>query len=72
MIHDSLFQVRKPDATWKETKRALRKDHRWSMADALPKDEKEKIFDDHIAKLHGRKREQFRRLLDETSEVSYV
>lgn len=41
------------------------------MADALPKEEKEKIFNDHIAKLHGRKREQFRKLLDETSEASY-
>ena len=36
----------------------------------FPRNEKEKIFNDHIAKLHGRKREQFRKLLDETLEVS--
>jgi len=61
--------VRKPDASWKETKRALRKDHRWSMADPLDKKEKEKLFTEHIAKLNNRKREQFRKLMDETPEV---
>ena len=42
------------------------------MADPLPKEEKEKLFNNHIAKLNDRKREQFRKLMDETPEVSVV
>jgi len=64
--------VRKPDSSWKETKRALRKDHRWSMADPLSKEEKEKLFNEHIAKLNIRKKDQFRKLLDETPELSFI
>ncbi|EDO43130.1 predicted protein [Nematostella vectensis] len=62
--------VRNSDVTWKETKRTLRKDHRWSMVEPLPKEEREKIFNDHISQLHERKREQFRKLLDETTELT--
>ncbi|CAB3982762.1 transcription elongation regulator 1-like, partial [Paramuricea clavata] len=61
--------VRNADANWKETKRMLRKDHRWQMLESLSKEEKESLFNSHINQLNQRKREQFRKLLDEQIEV---
>lgn len=55
---------------WREVKRLLRKDHRWDLADTLPREEKEKLFNEHIEHLIRKKREKFRELLDETSEVT--
>ena len=63
------LQVRNADVGWKETKKTLRKDHRWGMADALSKSDKEALFKQHIENLNRRKKEQFRKLLDETHEV---
>ena len=65
-------QVRNADVGWKETKKSLRKDHRWGMADALSKSDKETLFKEHIENLNRRKKEQFRKLLDETHEVGTV
>lgn len=62
--------VRNSDLSWKEVKRLLRKDHRWDLADTLPREEKEKLFNDHIEHLIRKKREKFRELLDETVGVS--
>jgi transcription elongation regulator 1 len=62
--------VRNADANWKDTKRMLRKDHRWQMLESLSKEEKEDLFNGHINQLNQRKREQFRKLLDEQTEVS--
>lgn len=39
------------------------------MADALSKSDKEALFKEHIENLNRRKKEQFRKLLDETHEV---
>ncbi|XP_028391047.1 transcription elongation regulator 1-like isoform X2 [Dendronephthya gigantea] len=61
--------VRNADANWKETKRSLRKDHRWQMLESLSKEEKEKLFNNHINQLIQRKRDQFRKLLDEQTEI---
>lgn len=47
----------------------MRKDHRWGMADALSKSDKEILFKEHIESLNQRKKEQFRKLLDDTHEV---
>ena len=47
----------------------LRKDHRWQMLESLSKEEKENLFNTHINQLNQRKREQFRKLLDEQAEV---
>ena len=57
---------------WREVKRILRKDHRWDLAESLSREEKEKLFNEHIETLMRRKREKFRELLDETSEVSLM
>ena len=48
----------------------LRKDHRWQMLESLSKEEKENLFNSHINQLNQRKREQFRKLLDEQAEVN--
>lgn len=62
-------QVRSSDATWSDTRRNLRKDHRWESASLLEREEKEKLFNEHIEALAKKKKEQFRQLLDETSMV---
>ncbi|XP_045467294.1 transcription elongation regulator 1 isoform X2 [Harmonia axyridis] len=62
--------VRDPELSWREVKRILRKDHRWDLADSLGREEKEKLFNEHIDQLLKKKREKFRELLDETADVS--
>ncbi|KAL1508885.1 hypothetical protein ABEB36_003707 [Hypothenemus hampei] len=64
--------VRNSDLSWKEVKRILRKDHRWDLADSLPRDEKEKLFNEHVEALLKKKRQSFREMLDETPEVTLV
>lgn len=65
----SLFQVRSSDVSWSDTRRTLRKDHRWESGSLLEREEKEKLFNEHIEALTKKKREHFRQLLDETSAV---
>lgn len=62
--------VRNADLGWREVKRTLRKDHRWDLVDSLSREEKEKLFNEHIELLLRKKREKFRELLDETPEVT--
>ncbi|XP_069755079.1 transcription elongation regulator 1 isoform X4 [Narcine bancroftii] len=62
--------VRSSDVTWSDTRRSLRKDHRWESASLLEREEKEKLFSEHIEALTKKKREHFRQLLDETSAIT--
>uniref|UniRef100_A0A3B3QSQ0 Transcription elongation regulator 1 n=1 Tax=Paramormyrops kingsleyae TaxID=1676925 RepID=A0A3B3QSQ0_9TELE len=62
--------VRTSDATWSETRRNLRKDHRWESASLLERDEKEKLFNEHVEALSKKKKEHFRQLLDETTLIT--
>jgi len=64
-----LFQVRNSDAIWHDTKRSLRRDHRWELADLLEATEKERLFREHVEALAEKKRLQFRKLLEETPQV---
>ncbi|XP_066150090.1 transcription elongation regulator 1 [Euwallacea fornicatus] len=64
--------VRNTDLSWKEVKRLLKKDHRWDLADSLSRDEKEKLFNEHVEALMKKKRQGFREMLDETSDVTLV
>merc|ERR1740128_1202128 len=59
--------VRTTDITWREAKKVLKKDHRWQLLDGLEKDEKEKLFEQHVEQLSKKKKEKFRELLDEMS-----
>ncbi|NXC20277.1 TCRG1 regulator, partial [Corythaeola cristata] len=64
--------VRSSDVSWSDTRRTLRKDHRWESGSLLEREEKEKLFNEHIEALTKKKREHFRQLLDETSAVRTV
>ncbi|XP_046625933.1 transcription elongation regulator 1 isoform X1 [Neodiprion virginianus] len=57
--------VRNGDLAWREAKRQLRKDHRWDLAESLEREEKERLFNEHIEQLGRKKRDKFRELLDE-------
>ena len=52
--------VRTTDITWREAKKLLKKDHRWQLLDGLEKDEKEKLFEQHVEILSKKKKEKFR------------
>ncbi|KAI4873132.1 hypothetical protein NFI96_016446 [Prochilodus magdalenae] len=62
--------VRSTDVSWSDTRRNLRKDHRWESASLLERHEKEKLFEQHVEALAKRKKEQFRQLLDETTMIT--
>ncbi|GBP27172.1 Transcription elongation regulator 1 [Eumeta japonica] len=57
--------VRNPDLTWREAKKQLKKDHRYNLAELLPKEDKERLFSQHTAALCGRRRDKMRELLAE-------
>src|SRR6218665_97563 len=63
-------QVRNPDASWRETRKKLHRDHRWGLAKSLDKAEKEKLFEEQIAILNKKNKEMFHRLLDETVGIT--
>lgn len=62
--------VRSSDVSWSDTRRTLRKDHRWESGSLLEREEKEKLFSEHIDALTKKKREHFRQLLDETYTIT--
>ncbi|GIX95506.1 transcription elongation regulator 1 [Caerostris extrusa] len=62
--------VRLPDVSFHEIKKTLRKDHRWEMIGELDREEREKLYEEHINLLYRRKKEKFRELLSETPEVT--
>lgn len=59
--------VRNSDLTWKEVKKQLKKDGRWELVETLDREEKERLFNDHINSLIKKKRDKFREMLDETN-----
>ncbi|GFO13671.1 transcription elongation regulator 1, partial [Plakobranchus ocellatus] len=61
--------VRNSEVTWRDTRKQLRKDHRWELTESLEREEKEKLFETHIEGLYKRNRIMFHSLLDET-EIS--
>ncbi|XP_013778549.1 transcription elongation regulator 1-like [Limulus polyphemus] len=65
-----MCHVRNSDASWREAKKALRKDHRWEMVESLDREEREKLFNEHIEALNKKKKEKFRELLEETAEIT--
>lgn len=61
--------IRVPDVIWHDAKKLLRKDHRYE-ASILDRAERERLFDEHISLLIRKKKEKFRELLDETSDIT--
>lgn len=64
--------VRNADLTWKEVKKQLRKDHRWELVEQLERDDRERIFNDHIDQLARKKRDKFREMLEELQQPQRV
>ena len=62
-------QVRQSTASWHATKKTLKKDSRWELADLLDGSDKERLFREHVSILGEKKKKQFQKLLEETSEV---
>ncbi|XP_063709217.1 transcription elongation regulator 1 isoform X2 [Culicoides brevitarsis] len=65
-----LVDLVKTDVTWKESKKALKKDSRYDMADMLSREEKETLFEEHINTLSKKKRDKFREMLEELPQFS--
>ena len=65
-----LVQVRNADSSWRDVRKQLRKDQRWDLAESLDREEKEKLFDEHMDELSKKNKEMFHKLLEETSGVS--
>lgn len=64
-------KVTKPsEMNWKEAKKILKRDSRWSYCKVLEKEKKEQLFDEHMDKFRAKKREMFYQLLDETTGVT--
>ncbi|XP_048485694.1 transcription elongation regulator 1, partial [Plutella xylostella] len=57
--------VRNPELSWREAKKQLKKDHRYSLAELLSKDDKERLFTTHTHALGNKRRDKFRALLTE-------
>ena len=60
--------VRTADAEWKEIKKNLKKDPRWSQD--LSRDEKEKLFDEHVDALEKKRQMAFHVLLSEHTTLT--
>uniref|UniRef100_A0A182P604 Transcription elongation regulator 1 n=1 Tax=Anopheles epiroticus TaxID=199890 RepID=A0A182P604_9DIPT len=61
--------VRNADLTWKEVKKLLKKDNRWELISMLDRDDRERLFNEHISNLVRKKRDKFREMLDEISSL---
>lgn len=62
--------VRNPDSSWREAKRTLRKDHRWDLVESLEREERDKLFAEHLEQLQRKKKDKYRDLLDETPSIT--
>ncbi|KPJ18778.1 Transcription elongation regulator 1 [Papilio machaon] len=62
--------VRNPDLTWREAKKQLKKDHRYKLAELLSKEDKERLFSQHISVLSNKRRDKLRALLTELGVTS--
>ncbi|ESO09267.1 hypothetical protein HELRODRAFT_156427 [Helobdella robusta] len=63
--------IKSVELDYSESKKLLRKDSRYDpLSGSLDKEVRQKMFDEHMEALKKKNREMFRRLLDETSEVT--
>jgi transcription elongation regulator 1 len=62
--------IKTVDLSWHDAKKTLRKESRYEQADSLDREEKQKLFEEHVESLKKKNKEMFHKLLDETSEVT--
>jgi transcription elongation regulator 1 len=60
--------VRTADAEWKETKKSLQKDSRWTQE--LEREEKKRLFMEHVNVLEKKRKLAFHTILDEHSTLT--
>ncbi|CAF0903174.1 unnamed protein product [Brachionus calyciflorus] len=69
LLIDLIRPVTGADLTWKEAKKILKKDPRWSYCKILEREDKEKLFDEHMSKFRAKLRDVFYKILDDTSGI---
>ncbi|KPM03486.1 transcription elongation regulator 1-like protein [Sarcoptes scabiei] len=62
--------IRSPGYSWREAKRLMKKDHRWDLVEMMDRNEMETLFENHIANLIKKKRDKFRKMLDEIKDLT--
>ena len=68
----AVSKVRKPDVSWHDARKTLKRDVRWEVvAASVDSTERETMFQSHIRAMNEKKRVAFRKLLDETLQVCY-
>lgn len=61
--------IRSEEYSWREAKKVIKKDKRIDLCSILSREEKEKLFDQHIEGLLRKKKEKFRELLSEVKGI---
>merc|ERR1739838_771390 len=63
--------IKHPDYSWKEAKKIFKKDSRYdNISGNLEKSDRERLFDEHIDMLVAKKKENYRKLLDEQKGIA--
>ena len=65
-----LKESKSVELSWKEAKKILKRDSRWSYCKILEKEKKEQLFEEHMSRFRAKKRDLFHQLLDDTSGVA--
>ena len=69
LLIDLIRPVVGADLSWKEAKKILKKDPRWSHCKILDKKAKEELFEEHMSKFRAKQRELFFNILDDTPGI---
>lgn len=72
LLIDLIRPVIGADLSWKEAKKILKKDPRWSHCKILDKEAKEELFEEHMSKFRAKQRDLFFKLLDETPGIELI
>jgi transcription elongation regulator 1 len=51
--------LKQSEQSWRDARRQLRKDKRWELADLLDKEQKERLFDEHMRNLEKKRKDAF-------------
>ncbi|RNA12121.1 Transcription elongation regulator 1 [Brachionus plicatilis] len=69
LLIDLIRPVVGADLSWKEAKKILKKDPRWSHCKILDKEAKEELFEEHMSKFRAKQRDLFFKILDDTPGI---
>lgn len=63
--------VRTSDITWKEVKKAAKRDRRWASVSILPKEEMEDLFLQHCEQISKKKKQRFRYVISNYTSIKF-